>query len=940
MINNTIYRIMSNTGVKHNDILQSKNDSLTYQHIKLENDLDVLLISDINSKMSSASLSIGVGSYDNGDVDGIAHFLEHMLFMGSTKYPDESQYHNFINTHAGNSNAYTAGNHTCYYFTIESDYFKEGLDIFGQFFVSPLLKKSSIMKEMNAVDSEHQKNIAVDPWRLNQVLSVVSKNTTPYYKFHTGSLETLNIPDIGESVTNFYNKYYSSHLMKLVVVGPNTLDELKEMATSIFSNVPKKSAIPLRNYEAPFITPAFLQVVPIKTNDKLSIYWQIPSYKLLYGWKPLNFLSHIIGHEGPGTILNCLKENNLATQLFAGISSEEQNFTLFSVDVKLTDHGYKNQKTVYDIIYKYIDLLLQKINSDDIEYLYNENKYISKLAFDNIEIPSDKTDYINGLSSTWATTSIPVYELISHNYLYNEFNDKLKEILKEITQLFTPENSVVIVSSKNYKSKTDSIEKWYGVEYRKFNSIELSNEYVESNNMEANKLSTHLSLPRPNPFLCKEPKMIEPIRSFTDPMIIKQGSGYTLYWKFDQSYGTPNVKFSTLIKLKDVDTSPKSSLVSQLFISCIKQLLNPYAYEYAMASYSANISVNNKYLLLSVYGFPEKLKDVVKLLVKYLTLGSGNITKTVFNMVKNETKKNLVNELYTEPYKQVHSIFRKQFTNRVYDHHDYLKIIDDISYDDIANVNMFNNVDVKSFVHGNISKQDALDLFKETEILVHNYERHSFDNKKIINEQLLQNTKELIKNVENITEKNSAVAIYYNFGYERPGYIKDWQVNDLLKMILDMDINNAFYTDLRANQQLGYIVQSSSTKFADIELPYSSYYFLVQSTHKDPTYLQEKIKAFIQEHWKLVQNLEDDVFEGYKHACEAQLSNPYQTLEDDSDETFYLIFGTERVFNYKQELINTLKTLNKNDYIQFFKKYLINNSSICTIGIKGNIVPI
>jgi insulysin len=65
------------------------------------------------------------------------------------------------------------------------------LDRFAQFFISPLLNQNSAEKEINAVDSEHQKNIHNDSWRKYQLTKHISKVGHPYNKFSTGNKSTL-----------------------------------------------------------------------------------------------------------------------------------------------------------------------------------------------------------------------------------------------------------------------------------------------------------------------------------------------------------------------------------------------------------------------------------------------------------------------------------------------------------------------------------------------------------------------------------------------------------------------------------------------------------------------------------------------------------------------------------------------------------------------------
>ena len=69
----------------------------------------------------------------------VAHFTEHMLFMGSGEYPAEGDYDRYISIHSGMNNAWTSSDHTLYYFNINPQGLLGALDRFSQFFVSPVL---------------------------------------------------------------------------------------------------------------------------------------------------------------------------------------------------------------------------------------------------------------------------------------------------------------------------------------------------------------------------------------------------------------------------------------------------------------------------------------------------------------------------------------------------------------------------------------------------------------------------------------------------------------------------------------------------------------------------------------------------------------------------------------------------------------------------------
>ena len=109
----------------------------------LENKMRCILIHDDEADKSCAALDVHVGcTLDKKPLYGTAHFLEHMLFMGTKKYPSENEYSEFITNNGGYSNAFTSLTDTNYHFECSNEAYGEALDRFAQFFLSPLLGDS------------------------------------------------------------------------------------------------------------------------------------------------------------------------------------------------------------------------------------------------------------------------------------------------------------------------------------------------------------------------------------------------------------------------------------------------------------------------------------------------------------------------------------------------------------------------------------------------------------------------------------------------------------------------------------------------------------------------------------------------------------------------------------------------------------------------------
>ena len=105
--------------------------------------------------MAYCSLSVNVGSLNNPPHrHGLAHFLEHMIFLGSEKYPNESSYSDHISMHGGEYNAYTEFEWTNFYWNVNYKGLQTTLDMLASAFHKPKLDKDCVDREINAVESE------------------------------------------------------------------------------------------------------------------------------------------------------------------------------------------------------------------------------------------------------------------------------------------------------------------------------------------------------------------------------------------------------------------------------------------------------------------------------------------------------------------------------------------------------------------------------------------------------------------------------------------------------------------------------------------------------------------------------------------------------------------------------------------------------------------
>jgi insulysin len=454
----------SNSLIKSTIIpVKSSGDTRDYRIIELSNGLSCILVHDLDTDKSGCGLDVNVGHWlDPLDKPGLAHFLEHMLFLGTEKYPDENSYNSFLNSHGGSSNAYTSATSTNYYFDVRHEYLTEMLDRFAQFFISPLFTATATEREMNAVNNENSKNLLSDVWRIGQLIKSTSNSAHPYSHFGTGNLATLQGPTTRQQLIQFHSQYYSSSIMKLCVLGRESLDELQDLVLQHFSGIKNlnitapsfpTNAFSAENSEESQVeldaaqSRQYYEIIPIKDIRTLSLLFPMPAVTDYYREKPLSVLSHLIGHEAEGSILSTLKQLGWANALSAGLYESFHSFSLFSITIELTEVGLQQVPAIIELIYAYLAILRSTAESE-WRRIYQEEADIHRMnfAFKSKESPFHYVSHLASVLQDYAPKDV-----LQGSYLFENFDFAL---IQRYLALLKPQNCRVQVVAQAFAPET------------------------------------------------------------------------------------------------------------------------------------------------------------------------------------------------------------------------------------------------------------------------------------------------------------------------------------------------------------------------------------------------------------------------------------------------------------------------------------------------------
>jgi secreted Zn-dependent insulinase-like peptidase len=887
-------------------IIVPKNDNRKYKSIYLKNGIQAILISDENAQDAAAAIDIGVGSFENPlHMEGLAHFLEHMLFLGNEKYPQTNEFSNFLSKHGGFNNAYTSGKNTNYHFEVHHQHLEEAFDRLVEFFITPTFDKEYIQKEIQAVHSEHQKNLLSEPRRGLAVLKELSNPDHPFSQFHTGNLETLsNIPDVENQVKLFYKKYYIPQLMKVAILGRESLEELEELVKAKLGKIPAKKtklSTPLKRYEKKLYqkhkTPAFIQIQSLKNIRKLNFLFEIDSTKKDFRQKAIYYISSLIGDEQKGSILSYLKERKWATELSAGLAYEQIETDIFGINITLTPEGEKNIQQITKVIFDYLDLL----KKEGVEkWRFEEMKQIANFNFHKQDLLPAPV-LVRFLSSN--AHYFEAENLLNANWEFGKFS---KPAISKVLDQINVDNLKIIYTTK-HPILLAKKEKWYGTAYKAQN-ISPKDEFYWKKSEQKNEA---LALPPKNSYLFStEPTMVPDTQKaiFTKLPI----ANADVYHIKNTSFQVPKIRIYMDILTPNSYKTPANSTFTRIYSSLIREKLAEKLYPAYLLGYQFSINPDVRGLRLVLEGYPEKMDFFVRQVLG--AFSGSNFSKSHYELIKQETKENWENLPLSPAYRIANYQYQQLVREPFWHYEDYLNIFDDISYQKFQNFqkDLFRFVALEFFIYGNIEKKDAVALTKN---IVGSLKFEKIKNKPAENIIELPASANYFIQTK-VQDTNSAILSSYQ--------ASDRMLTTEVKMrLLGNFIAPKFYDSIRTNQQLGYLVWSYYTGRTGS----NALNFVIQSAVAPPLVLQNEINKFFVDFEKELVSLSDEDFVKVKRGLEQILKQNPENFDADSNYYYQSIQQQDFQLTKKKDLQEGLKQIRKKDLHRLYQELFLKEKS-------------
>lgn len=212
---------------------------------KLSNGLPLLTINNFDSEAVTLMLLVKAGSTaDQAQHSGTAHFLEHMFFKGSGKYPTSLELAMETELLGGITNAFTSYEYTGYYLKIPTKNITQAMELFADVIYRPKIEQEELLKEKGVISEEIRMYDDLPQEKVKDTFNTKLFAENPLGRNIAGTLPSISGID-KEVLIEFRSKNYTFDNMLLVVSGDADRKYLEDLAQNWFGQEEGFRAKPL-----------------------------------------------------------------------------------------------------------------------------------------------------------------------------------------------------------------------------------------------------------------------------------------------------------------------------------------------------------------------------------------------------------------------------------------------------------------------------------------------------------------------------------------------------------------------------------------------------------------------------------------------------------------------------------------------------------------------
>lgn len=890
-------------------VTSSPEDARQYRYLTLSNDLRVLLISDPTTEKSAAALDVHIGHNQNPwNRPGLAHFLEHMLFLGTAKYPKAGDYSAFIAQHGGRYNAYTAAEHTNYFFEIDNTHFAPALDRFGWFFIAPLFNARYVERERNAVDSEYRMRLNDDGRRTLDVYRELMNSNHPMSAFTVGNHETLADADdesIRDELKRFYHRYYSASVMSLVILGNESLDELQQMVMPIFGRIPTHTVSLPASYPAIFrhdTLPAKVDIKPQKELRQLTFLFPVPDIDVNYHKKPYEFIAHLLGHEGEGSLLSFLRQLGWAESLSAGVALKSRHDGVFQITIDLTEKGFKAKGQIPVVLFH----VIRQLEARGLkEWRYQELQQMADINF-RYQEKQPPMDTVRQLAP-----AMHVYrpeDTLLGDTVFKQYDEKL---IRQSLAGLRPDNVLLAVIAPD--ASTARASRYYQTPYS------ADTWAIEDAEVKAS-MRKRLFFPESNVFiparldvrsrpLLPSPNKIASEDKIAVPQIVLSNQRAQVWFQQDQLFDVPRAHMYLRVTSPLVARDAGGAAQAALFAALVEDQLNEFSWPARLAGLDYSLVAHARGLDLHIAGYSNRQGLLLNRIAD--SIRKAQFTPERFAIRKKALLREWKNRAHNAPYQVLLSKIASLQVSPHWSDEALVVALENKTFEEFQQFSqlVLRDASLEALLYGNLFRQEAIKLASLAEHQLLGLRT----GRAIPAEQVVQlSPKGKPWLYRQPIQQHDNIALLYTQALGDTVY--DAAHMQVLRQILQP----AFFDQLRTEKQLGYVVSVVPVPMRTLE----GSVFVVQSPATSENELMSEVGRFlVSNKTSIAARLSEN-----REAISRRLREPSRSLAEQADRFWTAIVNGDNDFQRQALLADAVDAVTEATLADYYQAAMLNRA--------------
>lgn len=416
----------------------------------LKNKTRYLLVNTKCNKSATIMFSVKVGSRDEKKgIRGISHFIEHMLFKGTTKRKDSKAISDDLYKYGAEFNAYTHYETTSYYAKIDSNHIVDAIDVLSDMLYNSKITTPDINTEKRVVISENKKNRS-DPKSLIEIINICQIFKGTSYEIDTGGYDKDINAVTRNSIMRFMKLLYDPANIVITIAGNYQYSnvKMKQILNKYFGEIKSNNSI---------------------NNPKIEKFLELPStfkYKhkvrkdVSQGFISIGFPAYNMNNKNRYCleIIKTFLCGNMSSRLF--IKLREIEGLIYNIRCAYDEFSYVGSfniilgtfgdtksimKCITIIIKELNDIKTNVISNDELQDAINYIVGNFKINEDSSEVASFYSELILHKNNVIKNNKITYTE---DTYLSNIKNVKCKDIIEVANSLFSYNKCNICILSK------------------------------------------------------------------------------------------------------------------------------------------------------------------------------------------------------------------------------------------------------------------------------------------------------------------------------------------------------------------------------------------------------------------------------------------------------------------------------------------------------------